>query len=164
MPATKEQRSKIGHQILNWEARRDSKGHIAVYQLPAEDGGGSYEVGGINEKYNPDMARKLKDLVNAGKFAQAETAAVDFISHETDAAVMWTNVTAVEVFLRDTCFNRGRTGASKIYQIALKVAVDGDIGVNTLKAARIAEKHPRQLLADLRTARELYERKYAGRD
>ena len=34
--------------IVNFEARRDSKGHLKVYNLPPEDGGGRYEVAGIN--------------------------------------------------------------------------------------------------------------------
>jgi hypothetical protein len=45
--------------ILNFESRRDCKGHLMVYILPAGDGGGRYEVGGINERYNKAVADAL---------------------------------------------------------------------------------------------------------
>jgi len=39
--------------IINFEARRDKRnGHLVVYNLPKNDGGGRYEVAGINERYD----------------------------------------------------------------------------------------------------------------
>jgi hypothetical protein len=159
-----EERKKIGQQILNWEARRDAKGRLAVYKLPPADGGGTYEVGGINDKYHPQKAQELKNLVEAGKYAEAERSAIDYIATYTDGAANWTSVTAIEAFLRDCYFNRGPGGAARIFQIALRVGVDGDVGDKTMKAAQKAEREPHKLLQDLRAARENYERNYVHRD
>ena len=38
------------------QVRRDAKGHLKIYMLPAGDDGGRYEVAGINERYNKDTA------------------------------------------------------------------------------------------------------------
>ena len=51
---TPEQRRRMAAAIVNFEARRDSKRHLMVYKLPKGDGGGRYEVAGINERYNKD--------------------------------------------------------------------------------------------------------------
>jgi lysozyme family protein len=82
----------------------------------------------------------------------------------TDGADPWTAVTAIECYLRDCYFNRGPGGAARIYQMALKVKVDGDVGTNTMTAARTAELNPRLLPEDLRAARERYEREVVKRD
>lgn len=157
--STPEERLRIGKQIVDWEARRDSEGRIKVYQLPEGDGGGKYEVAGINDKYHPQEAKMLKDLVESGKHSEAEKLAATYIATYTDNAASWTSVTAIEAFLRDCAFNRGSRGAALIYQIALGVKVDGIVGEKTLTAARQAEAQPEQLLQDLREAREKYERR-----
>jgi hypothetical protein len=54
--STPEQRMRMAKQIVDFEARRDKKGHLQVYKLPDWDGGGRYEVAGINEKYNRKSA------------------------------------------------------------------------------------------------------------
>jgi hypothetical protein len=59
MSTTEDRRSIAGH-IINWEARRDSKGRLTVYILPEGDGGGKYEVAGINERYHPKKAAELR--------------------------------------------------------------------------------------------------------
>jgi hypothetical protein len=41
---------RMAKQIVDFEARRGKRGHLQVYKLPAWDGGGRYEVAGINEK------------------------------------------------------------------------------------------------------------------
>ncbi|MEZ5307274.1 MAG: D-Ala-D-Ala carboxypeptidase family metallohydrolase [Pyrinomonadaceae bacterium] len=159
-----ELRLETAKMILSWEARRDSQKRLAVYKLPEGDGGGSYEVAGINEKYNPTMAAKLKGLIEDGKFDEAEAEAIKFIAKDTDKVLGWSGSKAVEAFLRDSCFNRGKTGAARIYQLALKVYVDGDVGSDTMTAAQIAETHPDLLLENLRRSRERYERDWVNRN
>jgi hypothetical protein len=44
---------------VNWEGRRDKKGNLSVYALPAGDMGGDYEVAGINDRYHPEAFRKI---------------------------------------------------------------------------------------------------------
>jgi hypothetical protein len=150
-------------QIVNLEARRDAQGRIAVYSLPSGDGGGSYEIAGINEKYHPGMAKRLRQLINAGQHGQAETEAGNYIKQYTDPVAKHATNPGVEFALRDTAFNRGPTGAARILQKALGVKVDGKIGPVTREALAKAEANPKQFLQDFRQAREWYERTYAKR-
>jgi hypothetical protein len=63
--------------IVNFEARRDSKRHLMVYKLPKGDGGGRYEVAGINERYNKDTVDVLVSLIDQRRFDEAEALAAD---------------------------------------------------------------------------------------
>jgi hypothetical protein len=159
-----EDRLKIAHSILNFEARRDAQGRLAVYPLPVDDGGGTYEVAGINDRYHPLEARALADLIEAGRHEEAERRAVGFMATFTDVADGWTTNTAVESYLRDSAFNRGPGGAARILQRALGVDDDGDVGPITRDAVLAAEADPGALLTKLRAARERYEREVVGRD
>ncbi len=161
---TPEQRRRMAAAIVAFEARRDAKGHLAVYKLPAGDGGGSYEVAGINERFNKDTADVLVSLIEQGRFDEAEALAADFIAQDTDRASSWTSVPALEFYLRDSVFNRGAGGAARILQRALGLADDGVIGAQTRAAEAAAEADPAGLLARLRAAREQYERDVAHRD
>lgn len=154
------QRLQMAKGILDFEARRDSKGHLQVYNLPANDGGGRFEVGGINEKYDGPMARKLAALVQGGHYAEAEDAAIEYIAGNTDPAAAWTTVPAVECYLRDCVFNRGAGGAARILQRAVGVKDDGKVGPVTKAAAALIP--PYELLLRLRAAREDYERNVVG--
>jgi hypothetical protein len=162
--STPDQRRKMAAAIVNFEARRDAQGHLAVYDLPAGDGGGRYEVAGINERYNKDTADKLVALVRAGSFGEAEAVAAEFIAKDTDVAAGWTKVPAIESYLRDSVFNRGAKGGARILQRALGVADDGSLGQITRTALTAAEADAAALLQKLRAAREQYERDVAHRD
>jgi hypothetical protein len=163
LPSHDELRKKMAHSILDFEARRDAQGHLRVYNLPPSDGGGRYEVAGINERYHPREAARLRDLINAGRYNEAEDYAAEVIAEYTDVVSKWSTVPEIEAYLRDSAFNRGPGGAAKILQMALGVKVDGGVGPETLGALRVAEKNPKQLLAALRVAREKYELRVAGR-
>lgn len=159
IPPKPDLRTRMGKVIVGYEARRDAQGHLAVYQLPANDGGGTFEVGGINDKYDHDMAVKLRAMVQAGQFGEAEAAAVEYICQNTDGVTKWMPDNPGLVFYgRDCAFNRGATGAIKIAQIALGFTgkdVDGDVGENT--RGRLAKIQPGPFLEKLRAARETYE-------
>lgn len=151
-------RLRMARAILDYEARRDSQGHLAVYDLPPGDGGGAYEVAGINEKYHKAEADHLVALIRAGSFDEAEKYATDFMLRFTDVVLNWGSLDAgVEFYLRDCVFNRGPTGAAAILQIALGVAVDGIVGEKETKPA-LAKAPPAALLNALHPAREKYER------
>lgn len=151
---------RIGQWIVNAEARRDAKGRLIVYKLPRGDGGGTFEVAGINDRFHPATADHLRELIALGRHADAEEAAIDYVCAYTDPAAAWTPWCAVEAYLRDCAFNRGPRGAARIYQLALGVPDDGHIGPKTRRAAdKIG--YPRELLPRLRAAREAYERKIA---
>ncbi len=157
-------RLKMAHAILNFEARRDKQGHLAVYNLPAGDGGGRYEVAGINERYDKDVVDKLVALLNEGRYQEAEDLATEYIASNTDTVVSWTQSDPVEFYLRDTEFNRGLGGAAKILQMALHVPVDGIVGPKSREALTQAESDVSSILQSLREAREHYERTVVGRD
>ena len=161
---TAAERQRMAAAIVNFEARRDAQGHLAVYNLPPGDGGGRYEVAGINERYNKATCDQLVSLIQQGRFDEAETLAEDFIAQNTDLAESWTTITGIEFYLRDSVFNRGAGGGTRILQRALGVTDDGSIGPQTRAAMTAAEADPTGLLSALRTAREQYEREVVGRD
>jgi hypothetical protein len=153
--STPDQRRRMAAAIVNFEARRDKKGHLVVYKLPKGDGGGKYEVAGINERYNKATADALVALIDQGRFDEAESLATDFIAEDTDRAAAWTTVPAVEFYLRDCVFNRGAGGGARILQRALDLADDGVIGPQTRTLEKAAEQDSSKFLGRLRAAREL---------
>ena len=159
---TPEQRQQMAAAIVDFEARRDAAGHLMVYHPPSGDGGGAYEVAGINARYNRSTAKTLVGLIRQQRFDVAERLATDFIARNTDCAAAWTDVPAIEFYLRDCVFNRGATGAALILQRALGV----DPTVRSDRIHGRPRKRPirRILLARLRTAREQYERDVAHRN
>jgi hypothetical protein len=48
--STPEERRRMAASILEFEARRDRQGRIEIYRLHPDDGGGKYEVAGINDR------------------------------------------------------------------------------------------------------------------
>ena len=119
---------------LNWEARRDKSGNIAVYNLPSGDMGGSYEVAGINDKYHPEAAKRLASL----PAEQRDQAAAEYIRSFTAPAVDLMP-DKLKAFAQDMAFNRGIGGMTKYMQEGLNslganVKIDGALGKNTLSA------------------------------
>ena len=156
-------RTRMAQKIVDFEARRDKQGRLLAYKLPPEDRGGTYEVAGINDKYHKKEADELVALINAGKHAEAEAKAVEFVADYTDVVQSWVSDNlAIRSYLRDCVFNRGPTGALRILQRAVNVPDDGKWGPKT-KAA-VEGNTPDQLLTALRVAREQYERDVAKRD
>lgn len=163
--ATDKQRLAMAAAIVNYEARRDARGRLMVYELPSWDGGGSFEVAGINDRYHPQMAHKLRDLVEDGRHDEAELEVQRYLIGYTDAVKDLSPIPAIEFFLRDSAFNRGPTGAARILQYALRTDVDGIVGPDTQALLEKAESDPKTLLKALRRGREQYERSpYVGRD
>lgn len=160
--STADERLRMAESIVNFEARRDAQRHLVIYKLPEGDGGGTYEVAGINDRYHPTEAAELADLINAGKYTQAEQLAQEVIATYTDLVTRWTNAPAVECYLRDTCFNRGPRGAARILQRAIGVHDNGILSADDI--ASVKAKDPASLLNSLRAARESYERDVAHRD
>lgn len=148
-------RAATGKFIVDCEARRDAKGNLKIYTLPKADGGGTYEIAGINDRYHPEAAKHLAELIKRGFPQDAEIRARNYILEYTDVVSGWHPSSAVEAYLRDTAFNRGPGGAAKILQRALGVKIDGGVGPITKAAA--AKVPAAKLLLDLRKARESYE-------
>jgi len=130
---------------VNWEGRRDKKGNLSVYALPAGDMGGDYEVAGINDRYHPEAFRKIAGLPAQDR----EAAAAQYINQYT-APLVSQLPQAIQPFVQDLAFNRGMGGATKYLQeglnsLGVKVAVDGAIGPKTLAA--IGNVNPKELMA-----------------
>lgn len=158
---------RMAEKILEFEGRFDEQGNLEVYELPEGDGGGTFEVAGINDRYHWIEARRLRDLILSEKHAEARELAIDIIERYTRVADTWAENDGVRFFLRDTMFNRGPGGAARILQDALKraganIARDGVVGPKTKAAA--AGVDARRLLDVLVEARERYERKVVGRN
>lgn len=155
-------RLEMAKVIVDFEARRDKQGHLVVYQLPSNDGGGRYEVAGINEKYDKKQVDHLVVLLRADKYDEAETYAEEYIASNTDAAAKWTSIPCLESYLRDIVFNRGQGGAVRTLRHALGIA-DSSTWTDESRAAMLAaEKDPIGLLDRLRASREWYERSVVG--
>jgi lysozyme family protein len=159
-----EKRIEMGKAIVEFEGRFDKAGNLMVYKLPPGDGGGAYEVAGINERYHPSKAKQLKDLIEAGQHQKAMREASEYIEAYTrpvrkffPSEELADQNPAIEFVLRDSAFNRGAKGAATILQIALGVPIDGVIGPNS-KAAFGLALHEANMLRRITAAREIYER------
>lgn len=125
--------------IVSQEARRDDNGNLMVYNLPAEDGGGSYEVAGINEKHNPKMAAELANYVRTGNHKEAEKKTREYTEELTrrPAELMkeaGIKSAPVETFLRDSFHNMGEGGMARVIQRATGSPASGKMDDATVKA------------------------------
>ena len=151
---------------VDFEARKDKAGNVAVYQLPSGDGGGTFEVAGINDRYHPGEATRLASLPPE----QRAEAAAQYVRKYT-APVVDVMPQPVKAFTQDMVFNRGPTGAVRYFQRGLNslgqnLAVDGRLGPKTLAAIGAVE--PKALmraasLAQLEDERRMAERNPARR-
>lgn len=113
------QADSFANPIFDLEARRDKDGNLTVYTPPKADGGGAYEVAGINAKYHPAKAARLKYLIESGNPEQAEKEAKQYYIHYTQPAgdtltIQGVNSPAAELMLRDIYFNMGPGGMQRV--------------------------------------------------
>src|ERR1700746_3063085 len=121
-----EQRHAMGLAIVREFEGRYKDGKLQVYKLPVGDGGGAFEIAGINDRYHPSKAGQLKALIENGEHDKAEAEAADYIVEYTRCVLKFFPsaqaaevVPAIEFMLRDTAFNRGCKGAAAVLPIAL---------------------------------------------
>ena len=131
-------------QTVEWEARKDKQGNLAVYKLPTGDMGGNFEVAGINDRYHPEAFKAISSL----PAQERAKAAAEYIQGYTAPLVERLPQT-LQPFTQDLAFNRGLGGATKYIQQGLnalgqKVSVDGGLGPKTLAA--INQVEPRALM------------------
>jgi len=147
--------------VFDHEARKDKQGNRpALYELPANDGGGRYEIAGITERFDLETVTRLVKLIERKEFGIAQAVCRAYYVSNTNAVATWSPSPAIEFFLRDTAFNRGVRGAAKIAQMAVDTQVDGNVGPIT--RAALAKADPADLLVRLRAACEAYEDAVAG--
>jgi len=158
-------RERMGEHIVKVEGRFDRHGRLLVYKLPAGDGGGSFEVAGINDRYHGAKARELRAMIQKGQHARAEKEVGHYIMAYTDGVKAWfpeghkTKHPHVELLLRDIFFNRGGRGAAATLQIALGVHVDGNIGKVSKEAFAEALNDSDSLAKRITAARATYEKR-----
>lgn len=109
---------------FNREARWDKMGRLKVYNLPKGDGGGSFEVAGITERYQPELSLKLKKLIEEGDHKYAETLAKDFFRHRASKFIKHTDNKGLQLQLSDTVHHRGEGGLIRVLQIATSMTND----------------------------------------
>jgi hypothetical protein len=160
-----EKRIDMGKAIVEFEGRY-AQGKLQVYKLPAGDGGGSYEIAGINDRYHPEMATKLRSLIQSGQNDKAEAEASAYIEKYTRGVLNFfapsikaDDYPQIEFLLRDTCFNRGLKGAATVLQLALGMSeIDGMVGPKTKAEFAKQLADPKVLAKKISEARETYER------
>ena len=156
----------MGREIVRFEGRYKDK-KLQIYYLPVGDGGGAFEIAGINDRYHPEKASELRDLIEQGQHTEAEDAAAAYIEQYTRPVLKFFPSPeaaeanpAIEFVLRDCCFNRGLKGAATILQIALNVDIDGIVGENTREefGQQLSDPGAHSVLEEITEARETYER------
>ena len=157
-----------GLAIVDLEARRDSKGHVILYKLPANDGGGQWEIAGINSRYHPEALDRIRALPPS----QRELAAAVYIEEYTTKGTGINRIKLREgtrFAILDATFNRGAGGSAWIVQQALKslgysVIVDMQWGPKTRAALEKADAEKAGKILDaLHKWRERYEIEKVGK-
>jgi hypothetical protein len=162
------QRQQMGLAIVKEFEGRYKNGKLQVYMLPAGDGGGAFEIAGINDRYHATKANILRQLIEVGAHEKAEEEAAAYIVEYTRPVLKFFPASnsaeqnpAIEFVLRDCAFNRGAKGSATILQIALGMSdIDGVVGPATRAelAKQLNELGSQQVLAKITKARETYER------
>jgi len=160
-------RIDMGLEIVRFEGRYKD-GKLQAYYLPADDGGGAYEVAGINDRYHPAKASQLRRLIEHGLHQEAEDVAAAYIEEYTRPVIKFFPSPElaeangpIEFVLRDCCFNRGLKGAATMLQHALGMdQIDGVVGPNTRAefGRQLVDPGPDTVLKTITQARETYER------
>jgi hypothetical protein len=152
--------------IFNSEKQTDANGNLKVYYMPGNDGGGKYEIAGINVRYHPQKAAQLKSLIDQGQYQQAEAEAKAYIMQYTNTVAPISNGNAgIEYALRDAAFNRGQGGCNWMAKFAAGVTPLslGSATAEQRKAILEAQnRDPIGFLNKFRAASETYERDRVG--
>ncbi len=105
---------------------------ISVHKLISADGGGDWEVAGINVRFHSAEAHKLRDMLNAGASQQELKQEVfsyyrKITQPTADVITPVFNSKGIDLLVRDCSLNCGQAGALAIMRRTLNVATDDDI-------------------------------------
>lgn len=163
----KEGESSIGRRIIDNEWSPDQR--VRINKLPSSDGGGSYEVLGINEKYHPVMASYLAGLVQSGADDNLiRSLAASYVEQYTDEVGMvfrgaGADSFGLEQFVRDMHFNGGPGGGSSVLARALGVRNGGYRSLAGALRTFLREHGEAELAKRLKDARDGYYKGIAAR-
>jgi len=137
---------------IQWEGRKDRQGNLVVYNLPSGDGGGTFEIAGINNRFHPQAAKEIAALPPE----QRALAAAKYIRAYTSPLVNQLPQ-EMQAFTQDLAFHRGLGGATRYIQqgladVGFDIRPDGVIGPKTLAAlgqANLREVKKRAIVAYL---------------
>jgi lysozyme family protein len=157
-----------GLAIVDLEARRNAAGNVVLYRLPANDGGGAYEIAGINSRYHPEALDRIRAL----KPSQREQAAAEYIEAYTLKGTGLDKIAlraGTRFAVLDATFNRGAGGSAWIVQQALRslghqLQVDMQWGPKTRALLEKADvEKPDKILEAMHKWRERYEIEKVGK-
>jgi len=97
---------------------RIKEGKLAVFNPPSGDGGGSFEVAGITERFQPREARRLRGLIEQGRNDQAISEAKDFFRKRSAPFTKYAEQRGLQLQIADSVHHRGEGGLRRILQRA----------------------------------------------
>ena len=165
-PREDEHPLRIGRQIIAFEARRDNDGNLIVY-YPPENDGQSKEIAGLGDTYHAEILAILEKTSPPLRENIAAKYIEDYTLEGTGLKLSDPLRVGTLFFVLDTAFNRGPSGCCWIVQTALRalghsVKRDRKWGPKTRAALFEADRTANNLIAQLRNARERYEREIVG--
>ncbi len=152
--------------MLSNEARTDANGRPQIYKLPAGDGGGNFEVAGLNEKSNPVELEHVKLMLEANRpTAEIRDYIKSVYKQKTNYAAQLIPDSCsqgIELTIRDCALNHSPGGVSTIIKSAIGIPNTPEISTLKLKdeVAKFVRTHgEKAFLYNLSIARANYYRK-----
>lgn len=152
--------------IYGSEVETDKNGNPAQVTLPSQDTGGTTEIAGFTDKYDPQQLAQIASTPPA----QRKDLVLSLIDQKTAPAAAWSDEPAVQGLLRDTVFHRGAGGAQAIIHAALTgqvpVGQDGkplaSYQLTPDEVQQIKVMHPLDAINAISKARQTYENSIYG--
>lgn len=162
--------SGFGERIIANEYPPDKP--VQISKLRAEDGGGRYEVLGINQKSHPEMFEDLAQMIKDGYADEyVRAAAAQYVEHYTRGVGMAFDAAGVdcygaEQYVRDMHFNGGAGGGNTILARAIGAEPTGSsYGPLVQRLRAFVDKHGKEtLMRRLHEARIDYYKSIARRN
>ena len=153
--------NKASARIINNEARFDKRGNLTIYKLPEGDGGGEYEIAGINQKNHSQEFNKLAGMLQEGRHQEAKEEAANYIDRKTSRVGELLQNSGVQndgidYLLRDMCFNGGESFPARVIHRSLGIPDSKSFNGNTGEAisAYLQDHSEEELLAALKQGRD----------
>lgn len=114
--------------IMQQEIRRDKSGRPAIYNLPQADGGGDYEIAGLNQKSNPKELAHLRAMIENGapteKIEEYIRSVYKTKTQYGADMLTYRHSQGIELFMRDCAMNHSPQGVRTIVANAVGVRKD----------------------------------------